>query len=241
MKKRTSGIYGIRNKTNGKMYVGQSVFIENRFKEHLRDLRKDNHYNAHLQRSFNKHFEESFETLILEVCKEEELPLKEQEWIDKYRKDELFNQVFDVQYRRGESNPFYGKSHTEKAKVAMSKAKKGLYDGENNPNFGKTNTKSTLIKMSEGRSEKLKRSDVLEIVQLLKEGITHKEISKNFNVGRNVITRISNGSRWTNVTGGPVVPVLYENGKRKQSKNHIANKSESKRRNNGLRIRLWYL
>lgn len=228
------GIYGIRNKINDKMYVGQSIDVEYRFKTHLRDLRKGTHYNKHLQRSFNKYSESQFEKIILEECEENELPIKEQEWINKHLRDQLFNQVFDVQYRRGDSNPFYGKTHTDESKKEMSKWKKKNYLGKNNPNYGKKNSKESLVKMSEGRSGKMRKEDVLNIVEMLKNGIPHQEIADRFGVVRTAITRISNGTRWSNVTGGPVVPVVYENGKRKQSKNHIKNKS--KRSNNGLWI-----
>lgn len=44
-----SGVYQIYNTINGKRYIGSSIHIEQRFKEHLRNLRANKHANAHLQ------------------------------------------------------------------------------------------------------------------------------------------------------------------------------------------------
>lgn len=78
------GIYEIRNKKNEKVYIGQSVNTDARFARHIRDLKRETHYNIHLQRSFNKHGENQFELLVLEECKESQLTEKEQKWIDKH-------------------------------------------------------------------------------------------------------------------------------------------------------------
>lgn len=51
----TIGIYQIQNKINGKIYIGQSIDIEKRLKQHLRYLRKSQHYNSHFQNAFDKY------------------------------------------------------------------------------------------------------------------------------------------------------------------------------------------
>ena len=43
------GIYKIENKVNGKIYIGQSVNIENRWKQHMRELNKSSH-KKHLEK-----------------------------------------------------------------------------------------------------------------------------------------------------------------------------------------------
>ena len=53
----TIGIYQIQNKINGKIYIGQSIDIEKRLKQHLRYLRKSQHYNSHFQNAFDKYGE----------------------------------------------------------------------------------------------------------------------------------------------------------------------------------------
>ena len=136
-----------------------------------------------------------------------------------------FEDYMDVQYRQGENNPFFGKKHNEKSKIIMSEFKKTAYIGEGNPNYGKKHTQETKIKMSEGRG-KLSSEKVNEIADLLKNGWAHQEIADKFNICRTAITRISNGTRWKNITGGPIVPVVYVDGKRQLSDTHRKNMSK---------------
>ncbi|MFC7439557.1 GIY-YIG nuclease family protein [Laceyella putida] len=78
------GIYAIRNKANRKVYVGQSIHIQNRFKQHLAALEKGNHHSKKLQEDFDKFGPEQFTLEILEICKRDELDQKEIEWINKF-------------------------------------------------------------------------------------------------------------------------------------------------------------
>ena len=50
--------------------------------------------------------------------------------------------------RRGENNHFYGKNHSDEAKIKMSKAKVGKYRGKNSPNYGRHASEETRQKMS---------------------------------------------------------------------------------------------
>ena len=43
------GIYAIRNTQNGKMYIGESIDIEKRWKNHQEDLDNGNHHSYKLQ------------------------------------------------------------------------------------------------------------------------------------------------------------------------------------------------
>lgn len=75
--KMKSGIYYIKNKCNNKMYIGQSIDLERRKKEHLSHLRNNKHKNNHLQKSFNKYGEKAFEIKTYIVCPEDELSPRE--------------------------------------------------------------------------------------------------------------------------------------------------------------------
>ncbi|MNJ90225.1 GIY-YIG catalytic domain protein [compost metagenome] len=77
-------IYAIKNKTNGKMYVGSSrQYGDNRWKTHLKILRANCHHSSKLQRAWNKYGEENFEYIILEKLNDEQDQFeKEQYWID---------------------------------------------------------------------------------------------------------------------------------------------------------------
>ena len=60
------GIYCIENLSNGKKYYGSSMNIDWRLEQHRRGLRKGNHINVYLQRSYNVHGINSFSFHIVE-------------------------------------------------------------------------------------------------------------------------------------------------------------------------------
>ena len=78
------GIYCIKNKINGKVYIGSSNNIERRFKRHKTELNTKRHSNKYLEKAYIKYGEENFEFIILELCNEEELIQKEIFYISKY-------------------------------------------------------------------------------------------------------------------------------------------------------------
>jgi len=80
----TCGIYCIKNKANGKLYIGSSINIEQRFKQHQKELRHDHHKNDHLQKSINKYGLPNFEFTILETCLEDKLIENEDKWINQF-------------------------------------------------------------------------------------------------------------------------------------------------------------
>ena len=78
--------------------------------------------------------------------------------------------------------------------------------GINNPMFGKNHSQKTLKKLSnlnkgeKNKQSKLTENLVLEIKRLLNENnLTHKEISKLFNVHRTTISYINNGKLWKHI------------------------------------------
>lgn len=78
------GIYAIYNKANGKYYIGQSKYIQDRWIKHRSRLKCQTHENRHLQAAYNKYGAESFEFIIIEECKLEELNSTEQAYIMRY-------------------------------------------------------------------------------------------------------------------------------------------------------------
>lgn len=78
------GIYGITNLINDKKYIGQSIDIYKRWKDHIDALEENKHYNVHLQRSWNLYGKENFHFSILEECPVEELNQKEMFYVDKF-------------------------------------------------------------------------------------------------------------------------------------------------------------
>jgi len=77
-----SGIYLIVNTVNGKRYVGSSIKIKNRLKDHYYRLNGKRHDNKHLQCAWNKYGKDAFRFMILEEHDEDVLLTFEQFWIN---------------------------------------------------------------------------------------------------------------------------------------------------------------
>ena len=93
------GIYKITNMNTGKCYVGQSIDIEKRWKQHEYMLNKKKHHSIKLQNSWNKHGEKSFKFEIVEECDVLELNNLERFYILKYFcKDNGYNMNGDYEF-----------------------------------------------------------------------------------------------------------------------------------------------
>lgn len=78
-----SGIYCIKNKKNGKVYIGKSKCFYTRIKKHITDLnRKIKDENRHLINSWHKYGRENFEYFILEFCDFSNMSERELFWIN---------------------------------------------------------------------------------------------------------------------------------------------------------------
>ena len=80
-----SGIYSIRNKANGKLYVGSTVDFASRWANHRCQLRKGDHDNSYLQRAWVKYGEDAFEFAVLMECPEGDLAVAEARFIQESR------------------------------------------------------------------------------------------------------------------------------------------------------------
>lgn len=80
------GIYKIENKLNGKVYIGQSINIEARWKRHVSDSSNHliNEQSAVIHKAINKYGLENFSFVVLEECNIEELDEREIYWISYY-------------------------------------------------------------------------------------------------------------------------------------------------------------
>jgi hypothetical protein len=79
-----SGIYGLYCSETGQWYIGQSVHVLRRLREHMKRLIAGSHYNAKLQDAFTHHGITSFSMNVLCVCPYEELTYQEHKHITKY-------------------------------------------------------------------------------------------------------------------------------------------------------------
>ena len=86
------GVYSITNIKTGKVYIGSSKSISDRWWRHKYDLRLNNHSNRHLQRSYNKYGESAFKFQIIEYCEENERHALEENYINAYKAhQEVYN------------------------------------------------------------------------------------------------------------------------------------------------------
>ena len=77
--KKVRGIYKVTNKINGKVYIGQSVDIGRRWRQHM--TAEDDIY---FHKAIQKYGVENFEWEVIEKCKKSELDERESYWIEYY-------------------------------------------------------------------------------------------------------------------------------------------------------------
>lgn len=106
------GIYTIENTVSGKKYVGSSISVLRRFKEHSQLLKRGRHFNRYLQFSFNKYGIEAFKFTLLYTCELEQRLYFEQLEIDS--KKYVLNLAVSA------SAPMLGKKHTKETKRKIS-------------------------------------------------------------------------------------------------------------------------
>lgn len=110
------GVYKITNIQTGKFYIGSSINIEKRWREHKLALKKNKHHNPYLQRVWNKYGEHGFEFSVLEICSIEEILNREQYYLD------LLLPNYNLCKSAGNTR---GRLHTKLAKLKMSISRKG--------------------------------------------------------------------------------------------------------------------
>ncbi len=80
-----SGIYQIFNIKTGHVYIGQSVNIYARWRQHQNSLNSEKHDNKYLQSAWSKYGSEVFEFNILTECSKSDLLLAEVYWYNFYK------------------------------------------------------------------------------------------------------------------------------------------------------------
>lgn len=141
-------IYGIINKINNKIYIGQTKQgYRKRFIQHL--CPKD--ASIALNNAIKKYGKENFECELLDIANnQEEANIKEKMWIKllkTYKKENGYNLSMGGQFgnfnketlekmsdlKKGKLNSFYGKKHNELSKEKMSIWKKENYKLSKHP------------------------------------------------------------------------------------------------------------
>jgi group I intron endonuclease len=184
------GIYKIVNMKNNKLYIGQSIDIENRIKKHKYLLRtgKD---SQHLQNAWYKYGEECFCFSIIEIVKDrKELNNREIYWIKIYNSN---NEEFGYNISGGGGNIICSDSTREK----ISKSKKGKSLGKTSWNKGipcSATTKEKIRAANKGKASHCKINDeeVTIVLQRIKNGEKVRDLAKEYKVAEVTIRKLKN-------------------------------------------------
>lgn len=194
-------IYKIKNKTNGKIYIGQTVRgLQERISEHARKKQ------TIMGKAIKKYGIENFSIEIIDRAEDiEELNAKETKWIIFYNcmVPNGYNQCYG-------GNNTKGYTHKDESKKKMSASKKKMYVGENNPFFGKTHSPEQIAKwretrkgadMSKAREASFVKTRV-KVINLDTREVFNSisEASKKYSLKSTHISRVCKGKR--NRTGG---------------------------------------
>lgn len=197
-----SGIYQIRNLVNGKIYVGSSINLRKRMKDHFRDLRNNRHANQHLQKAYNKYGLDKFIFEVLEYVEKDMLLEREQYYIDTlnvvkegYNICPIAAHTFRVwtpaqkQNRCGANNPMYGKHLSEEHKKRISEAEKGRIPW----NKGRKMTESERLQVREYNG-KSKRVQCVETKIIF---LSTREAGRQYHITPSHISDCARGGRKT--------------------------------------------
>ena len=85
------GVYQIKSLINGKSYIGSSINIHKRWRLHKSELTNNKHHSIVLQRHVNKYGIKDLQFIILEETDESLIIEREQYYIDREEKQNLYN------------------------------------------------------------------------------------------------------------------------------------------------------
>lgn len=181
------GIYQIRNKLNGRVYVGSAIDMPKRHYQHWYKLSHGEHHNAYLQADWNKCGSETFEFECLEFVENRgDLLEREQLWLVQkhdsqihcYNIRKLASSNLGIKYseesRRKLSESHKGKSSRGKG-YSLSEETKGKI---RTANLGKTVSVETKTKISLAMSGKSKPASAIQ-KRILKVQKPIKQFSLN--------------------------------------------------------------
>ena len=170
----TSGIYKITNNINGKFYIGSSVDLRTRLREHKRQLKNNTHANKYLQNAYNKDSINKFKFEILMYCSEKDLLFYEQRFL---------NACFDNQ-----------KQCYNICKIVVEPQRNKKFSKER---IETSTKKNKNIKLSYDIAKEIRREYIIEEK-------TSRELGKKYGVGYKLILQIVNNKIWIDETYIPL-------------------------------------
>ncbi len=163
---KVSGIYQIKHAQSGKVYIGSSCCLNDRWMSHKLLLRKGVHENTHLQRSWNKYGKEAFVFSVIEYSDQSQLLEREQYWIDELQAVKKGFNILPVAGSR------VGMKHTPAVCKLLSEMKMG----KPSPNRGKSPSDETRAKMADAKRGKTFSPETKRKMSEARKGV-HKTFS----------------------------------------------------------------
>jgi len=191
-------IYEIRNNITGRVYVGSSVDVAKRWRDHKSALKTGIHKSRSMQTDYSKHGLESFEHKVLEELTaettKEQLLEREQFYLDTlqpfgktgYNSSPTAGSqkgvVWTKESRMKLSAAHKGKKFSEESRRKMSEAHKG---------------KPSHMKGEKHKLAKLTWEKVREIRRLYAAGgTTQSKLAIQFDISQSVVSEILNNKTW---------------------------------------------
>nr|YP_009072319.1 GIY-YIG endonuclease [Sclerotinia borealis]AHX82984.1 GIY-YIG endonuclease [Sclerotinia borealis] len=135
-----SGIYMWKNLQDGQFYIGSARDLRRRLMGYFNINQLARTSNTYISRALLKYGYSTFSLTILEYCDLDSLIKREQHYIDTLKPE------YNICRTAGSS---LGRLHGELAKERVSDSKRGQLTGETNSFYGKTHTPDSKQKMSE--------------------------------------------------------------------------------------------
>lgn len=201
------GIYKIVCIKTNRVYVGSSINITNRWKDHLWLLKNNVHHSKALQNAWNKYGNSQFSFEILEELESNtNIIEREQYWIDKL-------QAYSKGYNcRSKADIHYSPDEETKKKISEG-TKKGM-------NNDVTREKLRVSHIgSKSSKSKLTEQQVYDIkIKLCEPKINRRSLAKYYNVDISTIDGILSEDTWKHVT---ISGVMYKNNIHKLTENDV--------------------
>lgn len=174
-------VYKITNKINGKIYIG--------FHGCVCDFLEDNYYGSGclIKKALKKYGKENFEREVLfSYDSEEEAKGKEREIVneDFLKQDNVYNVALGGYGGGliGETNPFYGKKHTDKTlQILSDKGKERTHTEESKKKIGESVRSSEKYKEGISKRKKRPKKERVKVIKSKEEkSINHSNARKRW-------------------------------------------------------------
>jgi len=147
-------IYWVKNRLNGKFYVGSTTQRYVRWRTHKKKLRAGTHHCAHLQSAWKKYGEDVFEFSVIErVLSVDDLQAAEDRWLAAHvGQPHCYNvgrrSGAPMRGRTGEAHPSYGKKRSDVQKQRLREAALAQWE-TSDPRTGRKHSDEVRAKISE--------------------------------------------------------------------------------------------